>query len=139
MQRTERPRGVTVQVLDMTSLIKQATDYRRKTNPNVTSVSIYGGPWAIAEKDGKLYAVCHEGVGYTVDDEDPLVVEFHGSYSTDKPGTTTFDCVPFASASLTPADLREFPVSQEADLADFVRVFGARLESNFFEWFRALA
>lgn len=139
MTQSTRPRGITVKVLDTAALEAEALAFRQATNPTATSVSIYGGPWAIVEAGGQLFAICHEGVGPAlgVTDKNPLEVDFHAQYTED--GKESFDIVPFGSAKISATDLRSLPVKEEADLADFVRVFGSRLERNFWGWYHRLA
>lgn len=62
--------------------------------------------------DGTVYLICTEGVGWEVKDEG-----FEGK---------------------SPEDLQDLTTGELVDLADWVRVFGARLESNFWLWFNRL-
>jgi hypothetical protein len=146
-RHSERPRGVTVKVLDLTDLAQEALEWRQKTRPECFKATIYGGDWAVA-KDcyGTLFAICTEGVGFEVSEDEPLELEFHGNYSVTEnviegpnPHKTTFDVLPFGSYELVPQDLLDYPVKDEMDLADFVRTFGSRLESNFWLWFKELS
>jgi hypothetical protein len=142
----ERPRGVMVKVLDMSELEASALEYRQRTHPDCYNAKIYGGKTAVAEKDGKLFMICTEGVGYEVTDEEPAYFEFHGNYVIRDEetgeivsGKESFDFMPFAEVTKTPAELMSYPVVEEVDLADFIRSFGARLESNFWLWFKELS
>lgn len=142
----ERARGVTVKVLDLSDLEAEALEWQKERNPDCTKVNIYGGDWAVAEKDGHLFAICTEGVGFEVTEEEPLTLEFHGNYVARdeetgeiKPNVTKFDVMPFGSYDLIPQDLLDYPVAEEKDLADYVRTFGARLEDNFWLWFKELS
>lgn len=163
MREPKRDRGVTVSVLDLSTLEAEALEYRRKTHPDCYEVGVYGGKIAVAKSKeaGHLYAICTEGVGpeMGVTDDDPLYVEFHGSYYkrgpayvwTDisgevheypgeiLPNRHSFDVIPFASATLTPEELLSYPVIEEVDLADHIRSFGARLEQNFSLWYKTLS
>ncbi len=143
----DRQRGVMMQVLDLSKLEQSALEYRQRTHPDCYQAKIYGGKIGIHKSvNGHLYAVCTEGVGPEggVSDDDPLEVEFHGSYYVrDENGDidshrTTFDFMPFAGTTLNPEELRSYPVSEEVDLADFIRVFGARLEFNHQMWYKVL-
>src|ERR1700746_2588786 len=84
MRNEQRERGVIVSVLDLSALEAEALEFRQKTHPDCYETRIYGGKIAIAKsKDtGHLYTICTEGVGPEsgVTDDDPLYVEFHGSY-----------------------------------------------------------
>lgn len=148
-----------MQVLDMSALEADALEFRQKTHPDCYEARIYGGKIAMKKSvNGHLYTVCTEGVGPDggVSNDDPLFIEFHGSYHVREEskfddllgrnvpgeiisGSHTFDFMPFASCTLTPEELRSFPVAEEVDLADFIRSFGARLEGNFWAWFKVLS
>lgn len=145
----ERSRGVIVSVLDLSALEAEALEFRKQSQPDCYEVHIYGGKIAMKEsKNGHLYTVCIEGVGPEtgVTFDDPLYVEFHGSYyerdentGEINPHRHTFDAVPFASCTLDPDELRSYPIKEEVDLADFIRTFGARLEDNFWMWHKVLS
>lgn len=106
-----RMRGITVRVFDAS--LADATP---------GNAPAYG--YALAEApDGRTYAICSEGVGWEVTEDRPLIVDtFAGGYP------------------LTLADVRDRAErGTDTDLADFVRVFGARLESNFYGWSQRLS
>lgn len=146
--RNERERGVIVKVLDLSAFEAEALEFRQRTHPDCYEAKIYGGKIAFAQtKTGHLYTVCTEGVGpeFGVTFDDPLEVEFHGSYyARDEhgeinPSSHSFDFLPFASSTLNPDKILSYPVAEEVDLADFIRSFGARLENNFWMWFKVLS
>ena len=142
---TTRSRGIAVKVMDLSGLKEEALKWRQETKPDCYEVRIYGGPWAIVRKNEQLFAICKEGVGYEVTDSDPLELEFHGSYwvrdeaGEIQPNKHSFDTWPFASVTLTPEELVDAQIEEEVDLADFIRVFGDRLETNFWNWFEELS
>lgn len=136
----ERSRGVKIQVLDLSSLEASALTFRRIKEPTCTKASIHGGKQAVGTTaDGRVFLICTEGVGYEVTEDGGVEFEFHGNYTTDEPNVTKFDFMPFASIELSKAELLEYPVAEEVDLADHVRSFGARLEDNFWLWFKELS
>lgn len=152
----QRSRGVLVDVVDFSGIEAEALQWRQETEPDCTKASIHGGQWALGYKDGRVFAICTEGVGYEVTDEEPLELEFHGQYlkrqgaswinqagdSVEAPvveSVTRFDFLPFGSYSIIPEDLANFPIKETVDLADFVRTFGGRLEDNFWLWFKELS
>ena len=136
---SERSRGITLQVRDMSDLEAEARAFRQRTNPACYEAKVQWGPWATVTKNGRLYAICSEGVGYEVSDAEPFEAEFTGRYSTpDEPNRHLFDVMSFATVELTPAELIGYPVTKEVDLADFIRTFGDRLESNFWSWYDEL-
>lgn len=93
-------------------------------------------PEAIAvgvASDGKVYGICSEGVGWEVTDEERLVIDVHGS------NETSFSMFPVACIKMGKAEvLAACEGGEEVDLADWVRAFGDRLETNFGIWFRTL-
>lgn len=147
MYREERARGVKLQVIDFSELEAQALEYRQKTRPDCYEARAFASPWGLHEsKNGHLYAICQEGVGYVVSDEKPLEISFHGSYHIRneetgeiEPNKHSFDAMAFGSVDLTPEDLKNYPLKEEVDLADHIRTFGSRLESNFWLWFDELS
>jgi hypothetical protein len=145
-----------IQVLDLSELVAQALSFRQKTHPDCYEAKIYGGKIALGKaKTGHLYVVCSEGVGYVVSKEEPLEIEFHGSYykrigqdwvnqagdfiqAEIDPHSHSFDYMPFAEVTLSVEDLKSYPILGEVDLADHVRSFGNRLEDNFWGMYEAL-
>jgi hypothetical protein len=117
-----RTRGTMVRVINddqLSALLIEATG-------DVNASPTYS--YALAKgKDGDLL-ICSEGVGYYFQDgEAPLSV-------TIMDGNT----MSWLDATATLDELEELPTT-EVDLADFVRVFGARLENNFWVWHGELA
>lgn len=152
----DRARGVMIQVLDLSALAADALEFRQKTHPDCYEARIYGGKFALGKaKTGHLWAICTEGVGYIVSKEDPMEIQFHGSYHVRKestmedllgrnvpgeidPSRHTMDFMPFGSVLLTVDELKAYPILEEVDLADHVRSFGNRLEDNFWGMHQAL-
>jgi hypothetical protein len=79
--------------------------------------------YALAKGKAGDVLICSEGVGYYFQDgEAPLSV-------TVMDGNT----MSWLDVTATLDELEELPAA-EVDLADFIRVFGARLENNFHIW-----
>lgn len=148
--KDERARGVIVKVLDLSALEAQALEFRQKTHEDCYQARVFASPHAVVEaKDGTLWTICVEGVMYPLTEDQGFEAQFHGSYylrdestvedllGRNVPGEIvptkhTFDMMPFASVDISKEDLlQEYPVKEEMDLADFIRTFGSRLESNF--------
>ena len=123
----QRTRGVTLRVLDLTPVLADIAE----PGPGET-VRAGFDPYATVEHDGHLYVVCNEGVGWEVTDDDPLPVDLYVS------APTGFGIFPRWEVTLTPADVHRLATDDEVDLADLIRSFGARLESNFWAWHRTL-
>jgi hypothetical protein len=147
MPKTERTSTVTVELLDMTELEKlaltKANNVRQHSelHPLVLydRVRAYGGQLAKGTtKDGDVFILNTEGVGreepLSDDDEKPgIMVDFHAE--RDLPdGGMTGTMFPVCTAELRLKDVNEMEVTGTANLADFIRQFGSRLESNFRLW-----
>jgi hypothetical protein len=141
-ERAERARGVTLRLLDLSGIEEVALErYNQHLaidgKEPATAMRVGSDPYAVIEKDGTMYVVCNEGVGWEITDEHPLEIDLYPH--RDKDGKQSFSIFPAMSASLKPEDVRDRTTETEVDLADHIRTFGARLESNFNEWYRALA
>lgn len=108
-----RKRGITVRTFDA-GRIGDGTDER----------PVYS-PYGIADApDGRTYVICSEGVGWEVTADRPLYVETFAGRGYE----------------LSLADIRDRAASgTDVDLADHVRTFGSRLDSNHWQWFGRLS
>lgn len=89
---------------------------------------MYGYAYAVGP-DGTEYVICSEGVGWLVSDDVPLIVD-----------TMSGPSGMYGEYNMPLTEIRELAArGTDTDLADFVRVFGARLESNFYGWQRRLS
>lgn len=75
--------------------------------------------YALATAGADTYVICSEGVGWKVSDSEPLTVDRWNGAAYDMPLTEV---------------LHRADNGTDVDLADFVRTFGSRLESNFHAW-----
>lgn len=132
---TTRQRGVTLRLLDLQALSERALATWQAARPDSAYTSMEPGfaPYAVAEHDGVLYVICNEGVGWTVTEDSPLEVDLYGK------SEDSFSMLPNLTATLSVDDVRTLITEEEVDLADHVRSFGSRLESNFAMWYRRLA
>jgi hypothetical protein len=135
----DRARGLMLTTLDFTDVMSKTSDSIRAAKAALEVedvdqliVSFGFGPYAMAEADGKLYVVCHEGVGWEITDEDPL----HLGVYVNKPGYLAI--APEYMVHLAPEEVRACATTEQIDLADLVRRFGARLEQNFWLWHHTL-
>lgn len=138
MRDRERTRGVTLRLLDLSGIEEAALErYNAHLEIDgkepVDRMSVGSEPFAVAEKDGTMYVVCNEGVGWEITDEDPLEIDLYSHKGN------SFGIFPVMSASLKPEDVRNRTTDTEVDLADHIRTFGARLESNFSQWYSVLS
>lgn len=129
-----RTRGITVQRLDLTALKAQALTFLQQSKPDVTGVMLSPGNLAIATTpSGKTFVVCDEGVGWEISADKPVVIDVSASREN------SFDLLPSAAFTLREQEIADLPRGEEVDLADFIRAFGARLESNFHIWANTLS
>lgn len=133
---TPRERGVIVQVVDLTDLLAQAKASLIKQGKatDADKVSTAFTQAIATDQAGNHYLLCSEGVGWEAQDIDG-VPTFTLDLYVESAGYIAI----MASATLRIAadDLLDEPTT-EVDLADFVRVFGGRLEDNFWIWHRTL-
>lgn len=123
---TPRERGVIVRPLNLESLL---ADINGTLESNQTASVPF--TWALATAaDGTQYLLCDEGVGYPVDTALEVYIDTdHGD------GSSTVSM--FADREVRLPDPGQY-ATDGIDLADFIRVFGTRLESNFWLWHRTL-
>lgn len=82
--------------------------------------------YALAWAGTTAYVICSEGVGWRVADDAPLTVD--GYVKTD-------DGLAVTSWDMSLAEVLTASVTgDDVDLADFVRTFGSRLDSNVYMW-----
>lgn len=124
----ERTRGVTLRVLDFTKILAE------EGLPLEEGERAHLGfePYAAAEHNGQLYVVCNEGVGWKVSEDEPLRLDIF----VDHPDTIAI--FPRWQLLLPPDAVRSAMTDEETDLADLIRSFGFRLESNFWTLYREL-
>lgn len=116
-RKDERVRGTILHKLDadkQIALIKQ-----RFNNPDA---DIHAEPMLVAMGKSGIATICNEGVGWFADKEGKLPINYWG-----KNGNSGY-------LDITPEELLPLISDETEDLADFVRAFGDRLETNFYIW-----
>lgn len=79
--------------------------------------------YALGTVGSDVYVICSEGVGWRITEDSPLYVQsMSGGYELSLAEVFT--------ASVHGTDV---------DLADHIRTFGSRLDSNHYEWFHRLS
>jgi hypothetical protein len=97
-----------------------------------------------------VYILCTEGVGPKdpLGPDDEFTVDFWLSGSRPERDEQTEDgwktvgwtsIFPTVTATLTGDEIAELPVTEELPLHEFIRTFGARLETNFAIWSKTLS
>lgn len=141
MLKTMRPRGVMLRLLDLHEVVEYATEHARKedeakgdTRPS--KVRLGSDPYAATEHDGRVYVVCHEGVGWEVTDTDPMRFDVFVEHQT--ASGWEMSILPSFMVTMGKDGVLAAATGPETDLADLVREFGARLETNHAVWYRTL-
>ena len=132
--KEERTSNVIVRKVDMTSVLDNALEYwnKVKTEDTWERMDPYS-PIGIVDTTEGLYVLCEEGVGdnHAMKEDEPYSVELYGHSKAE------FGIFPSCTAKVPESKFREMSYV-EVNLADFVRRFGHRLESNFNCWNRKL-
>lgn len=131
---SDRVRGVLLAKLDLgedlaACLRSGKTDF----DPEYTKARLQQDLAVFWGRDHSAWVVGTEGVGWKVTPTKPLVVDVFLS----KEGS--FDILPRYNLKLTYEDLAPRETDELVDLADWVRVFGSRLEENFWLWHHTIA
>ena len=84
---------------------------------------------AIIKTERGIFVVTREGIALTkpITDENPLSLNLYGDNGNGKLNALMF---PISTINLNPDDLEKY-ASDEIPLEEFIRSFGARLESNY--------
>jgi len=120
---------VVVKILDMASIEQKVVELLRTKNEKY-SKCLTQQTWGIIETKNGIYALGTEGVGpsYPITKKKQLDILWYGG------GEDFFDIFPTIKTNLDDEDLKSFPIKEEKNLTDFIRVFGVRLESNYHQW-----
>lgn len=127
--------GVMIRVIDMNALANEAlTIQNTQYTPNrpatrMTTTYDVG----IVETPGGAFAIDADGVGGEITETMPLIIAFYPEW-VDVNGRKTLSAMPTVTAVINVSRLPSVPIMVERDLADHIRTFGARLESNFLKW-----
>jgi hypothetical protein len=128
------PTAVTVNVLDLTSLYADALEWLKAHKPEraaqCTGMSSGWEKGYVKTANGDLYILDRDGIGHNspVTDENPVIINIYADSNAVISGK------PDISASLGKSDLLKLPVKATENLANFIRSFGSRLESNYRDW-----
>lgn len=120
---------VIVKILDFTQLEQKVVDLLKTKNEKYTKC-LSNQTWGIVETKNGIYALGHEGVGPNcpISQDNQLEILWIGG------GEDFYDMIPSVKTQIDVEELKSYPVKEEKNLSDFIRVFGSRLESNFREW-----
>lgn len=107
-----RTYGTMVHLLDTEKLNKLLFDLTGDESVKAQRMAL------VMDANEKFYTLCTEGVGWGVNDNGEMVIL-----------SSMFDDYEFATE-----DVIDCISDETEDLADFIRTFGARLDSNFYQW-----
>jgi len=141
MRHERTPTDVLVNVIDLSGLMPSAVEKLKQLFPDSTVLGADPGRWGYVMVNHDMYALCDEGVGpvFPIRHEDPLSVDVWGEYQgkTPKEGRRIDFIAPIA-ITMDDDDIRALPVLEQVNLAQFIRTFGHRLDSNYEQWRRLL-
>ena len=112
MTNNDRTRGTVIHLLDNEKLNSLLFDLTGDEHVKAQTMAL------VMDEDEKFYTLCTEGVGWGVNTDGEMVIL-----------SSMFDDYEFATE-----DVISCISDETADLADFIRTFGARLDSNFYQW-----
>ena len=135
------PTDIMVTPLDLSALQQGAVDFANKDVDESQGevkkcVGARCDTYGVVIIGDDLYPICTEGVGYKTpvgdDDDTMLELEFWGRYKT--PGQDGESCgiFPFCSQKLNAEEVRGLATGEPVNLAEWIRTFGSRLESNYY-------
>jgi len=140
MRNPRTPTTVMVRKIDFTGTDEFATlsEWYTETHPDKECPTKFrvSHTWGYVDlPDGSLWLVCTEGVGYGC--RERIEVSVHAEWDRTTPeqaakGETSagWSMFPIAELTFTVEEVRALP-TEEVNLEDFVRRFGARLENNY--------
>lgn len=136
---TERARGIEVHILDIEPIIEGANTFIRTKRLDLVDKGVIGvragfAPWGtFTDAIGNTVVVCNEGVGYHLDD---ATIPLYAEYGPKPDGSELVSMMPTLEARIDAEYIEEHSTGAVVDLADHIRSFGERLESNFRELHR---
>lgn len=139
---SDRERGTMVRRLDNRVLAERALAHLKVIAPEVDWVEampVMSFATKEVEYEGR-FVICTEGVGWKVGYGEPFVLEVSTKWRDEK-GEVHGTFGPSAEVYLHGAEVvaaEDLTDEGEVDLADFIRSFGSRLESNFYLWHNRL-
>lgn len=125
--------NINVIVPDLSSTLEQALRIYNEAHPDKPATAITVHRFGIVRTQEGIYAMDEDGVGSRdpISERNPLEIGLYAQI----PGEYTV--FPYRYISLKPEHLNEheyFPVKERVPLEKFIRVFSARLESNYRTW-----
>jgi len=134
--KTNRQSNVMIKELDFSGLeAEMMSEIQASEKRKVMKVN-FGRKMGYAEKNGDIWVLDEDGCGNKLAANGFIEVAVYGEYLQED-GKTAHDFMPARKRIVNKDDISSFP-TKEVNLADFIRTFGSRLESNFMEWKKIL-
>ena len=133
----ERERGVLLPLLDLgriggPALTKYNAHRALDDKPPAVRLCDVWGPYGVLVRGDRVWVVNTEGVGAEVTDGSPFLLDLYPEFDG---GARSI--APEMEARLDKQEvLARAQADKTVDLADHIRIFGSRLESNFWTWHR---
>jgi hypothetical protein len=125
MSTERKPSNIIVKKLDMTDFLEEAKKDISEMEQCVKVDIQY--PLGFVDTKGGMMVICEEGVGWVIQDNENFPVELFVKQKENE-----IPLFPKYEVKISPEKLREFPTTY-VPLEKFIRVFGSRLESNYYE------
>ena len=126
MNENHRPTGTAIHLLDTDKLKKLVTDVAIENGKPGANDHVEPDRLALVmDRDENFYVLCTEGVGWHADENGMMLI----------PCSTGMSWCEF---EFRLGDVIDCISEETVELAEFVRTFGSRLESNFGLWYDKL-
>jgi hypothetical protein len=136
-ERTERElSGIEVRVLDFSNLEADAAKMYGESHPELNNIETrVHHKWGYVETPKGFFVLNNEGIVFTdpLSDDDPIHLDIHGEWDGEEEGHRSCSFLPILVATFGKSDLDKYHSDSKVDLAEFIRTFGSRLESNYKE------
>ena len=131
---SDRSSRVFVKVLNFDELEAKAKESYTKANPdkkNVEMKVLY--KWGLVETAEGIFIICNEGIYMeeAITEDNPMYVDVMAEFDNENGTGRCFTVFPAIRGRIFVDDLKQMTTDEEVNLSEFIRTFGARLDSNF--------
>ena len=145
-RNNRNPSNLVVRLLDFSPLNVSALEFVNaqeveKEQPKSTDCKPLNSYGFMETEDG-TYVLCSEGVGssHPLSEEHPYELDFFTErVGEDNPSTRFIGIMPSCTIKIKTTNmLHDYATGDTMPLHDFIRTFGDRLETNYYNWVRHL-
>lgn len=134
MEQERVSTNVTVKPLDFTPVLNELLEYikQKPDFADVSSLSVTYGYGLVSNTKGETFLICTEGVienAKPITNRSKRAIGVHTHRKTEK--GESFSICPRFEIKFNLKELEKLATSEPVNLANFIRVFGHRLESNY--------